>query len=382
MRILLVEPQYEHPFPHLFLLKAITFHRSQGNDVKWTRGYGIEYAGNAFDLIQITTPVFSWAVPNSIQLINWYTANFPNTKIEVGGTMGTVHSKIYEASTGIKPFQGVHSGIVNSRPAWEEFPKERLCRVQGSIGCNVGCGFCIVPRIYGTTTYEVWNWQSHFNERAEVNHLIDDNFSLSVATIKGYADHLLEFFANWKAEKKTFDLNSGVEPQSFTDRTADIICQLPIKPIRTALDETREAEKTLRAIEILHQRGFNANQIHVYLLYGFVKDGKPMDTIEDALYRLSLLVPEGKDPIATPFAMRFVPLDWFGDRFGYQPPQYSREDYIQFARYVNMMKRRDFHSKHKMSYQQFKEWAKSPATKATSSDGAKAKRVSQFTKDI
>jgi hypothetical protein len=347
LKVLLVEPQYEHPFPHLFLLKAITFWRLQGAEVSWTRGYGIETSDP--DLIQMTTPIFSWAVPHSIQQVKFYRERFPKAKLEVGGVMATTHAKVYEDATGIKPFLGVHQGIVNCRPSWEDFPNEKLCRVEMTVGCNVGCGFCIVPKIEGTSVYEVWNWQTHFNPKAETNHVIDNNFSLSVSSIRGFGDRLLSFFQDFKG---TFDLNSGVEPQSFSERVADVVCALPIKPIRTALDEVKEADKALRTIEILHQHGFNANQIHVYLLYGW------KDDIQDALYRLSLLVPEGKEPLATPFAMRYVPLDWFGERFDYQPPQYTREDYIQFARYVNMMKRRDLHSKDRMTYKDFKEWAK------------------------
>ncbi len=364
-KVLLVEPDYEHLFPHLFLLKAITFWRGQGAEVSWTRGYGLEIEGSQPDLIQITTPVFSWAVPNSIEQIKSFRERFPNTEIQVGGVMATTHSKVYEDTTGIKPFEGVHAGIMNSRPSWEDFPKERLCRVMTTYGCNVGCGFCIVPRAYKPLPVEVWEWRTHFNPRAETTHVIDDNFSLSITTIKGFGDRLLAFFQSFKG---TFDLNSGVEPQSFSERVADVVCALPVKPIRTALDETKEVDKTMKVLEILHQRGFKANQIHVYLLYGW------KDDIEDALYRLNLLVPEGKEPLATPFAMRFVPLDWFGGRFDYQPPQYTREDYIQFARYVNMMKRRDLHSKNRMTYKAFKEWARTginPRTPSETEEGTK-----------
>ena len=336
MKVLLVEPNYEHPFPHLFILKAITFWRDQGAEVMWTKGYGIEASGYEPNMIQMTTPIFSWAVPNCIQLIKFYQEHYPRAKIEVGGVMATLHAKIFEAATGIKPFEGVHGGIINSRPAWEEFPKQKLCRVMITAGCGVGCGFCLVTPMYKAKSYEIFEWQSHFAER-DYYHVIDDNFSQSIATIKGLGDRLLEFFSTW-TKKKTFDLNSGVEPRSFNDSVAATVCQLPIKPIRTALDETSEADFTLKAIQILHQKGFDPRRIHVYLLYGW------RDDIQDALYRLSILMPEGKPPIAVPMAMRFVPLDWFGGRFDYQPPQYHRLHYIDFARYVNQLKRHSLFS--------------------------------------
>jgi len=257
MNVLLVEPVYDHPFPHLFTLKAITYWRSQGESVRWTKGNAVE----------ITT------------------------------------------------------------------------------GCSVGCGFCLVPKLYGVRSRRVDRWQTHFADR-EIWHVIDDNLSQSMLSIPSLADDLLEFFgAAGPSHGHPIDLNSGIEPRSFTDEVADVLTQLPVHPWRTALDETSEAPYTLRAIEMMKQRGVDPKELHVYLLYGW------KDDLADALHRLDLLL----DADVTPFAMRFVPLDWFGGKLEYRPPHWYPLHYIDFARYVNQMKRRSLKSARRWSFRWFLE---------------------------
>jgi hypothetical protein len=331
MKVLLVEPAYDHPFPHLFTLKAITWWRAQDADVTWTKGMGIELGEDGYDLMQVTTPIFSWAVPDSFRLIRHYAARYPKAEIQVGGVMGTLHASLYEKETGIRPFRGVHRGIIASRPAWEEFPGERVCRVMISAGCSVGCGFCLVTPMYGAQSWKIPGWQDHFAPR-EIWHVIDDNLSQSLLSIQGLADEVLEFWS--RPDRHPFDLNSGVEPRSFTDKVADVMVQLPIHPWRTALDEASETAYTTRAVEMMVARGVPAKSIHVYLLYGW------KDDLSDALARLDALLDLG----VVPFAMRFVPLDWFGGRQEYRPPHWHPLHYIDFARYVNQAKRKSLAS--------------------------------------
>lgn len=337
MRVLLVEPHYDHPFTHLFILKAITHWRGRGAEVSWTKGFGIETEGKSFDLVQITTPIFSWAMGTAIETILYYKQRYPQANFEIGGVLASNHPKLIEEKTGVRPHIGIHKEILNAAPSWDAFPKERLCRVQITVGCGVGCGFCLVPKMYGPRSYEVENWQSHFNDALPIWHVIDDNLSQALTTISGLDDRLLAFC---REHPHRFDLNSGIEPRTFTEKVADVLTQLPIWPYRTAFDEVSEEKYVRRTIEALLQRGLSKQKIHVYLLYGY------KDSLDDATYRLNVLFEYG----VVPFAMRYVPLDWFGPRQGYRPPEWDPLHYIDFARYVNQLKRHSLYSNHRWTF--------------------------------
>ncbi len=337
MKVLLVEPAYDHPLPSLFIMKAMTYWRMEGEEVVATRGMGIETEEP--DLIQITFPIWSWAFEKGIATVKFYQGRYPKAEIQIGGVMATLHEKLVVERTGIKPHLGPVLAIEESRPDYTYPPSLRcdVAQVRAWIGCPKDCDFCMVTKAFGARLIPVRGWRSHWDASKRIWQWIDDNASVAPPE---WWEETADFF---QAVGHKVDQNSGNEPRWMTDRKTDALVRMPMSCYRTAFDEKDEEKFVRRFIEMLLQRGVPPSKIHCYLLFGF------KDDIEDALYRFDILWGEYH---VMPFAMRMVPLDWSGGRWDYCPPHWERPDLINFARYVNQKKMMK-----KMTWKQFKERA-------------------------
>jgi hypothetical protein len=316
MNVLLSEPFYPRAIPPLGLMKVSAFHKEVGDQVKYWRG-DPSFLDYQPDLVYATSSIFSWFVPESIQLIKTLQAKWPKAEVKVGGVMASYNAKYFEEQTGIKPHLGILWSVEGFKPDYEMFGWQGASLVFTSRGCWVGCHFCIVPVLEGKLVKPIEGWQNHIREDWDRVVLQDNNI---VGAPWGHFQKVMEYF---HGHKFRIDLNSGIEPHGFTEKHAEAMAGLDIRPVRTAFDEMKEEKEFTRAMEIIRQYLTHQYQnIMVYVLFDF------NDTPEDALYRCLKVVELG----GSPWPMPYRPLDWF-HKDEYVGPNWTHDQVKKFYRF-------------------------------------------------
>lgn len=329
MIVALVDPGDLGRMPHLFTLKALTYWRGQGVDVRVAGPHpSIEDFTDPPDLVQVTTPLFSWLMDESLASVRAWAAL--RSDIEVGGVLASNFPREFEA-LGIRVRPGIAWEIEACRPACCDFPDlpvSRFFATHGCRGCPLGLMIdpdngqpaCLVPRFEGRELREVPGWEAHVCDRhGGLRELMDNALNMAPPEVLWHVR---------AAITRPTNLSSGIEANTMDDRAGEILGPVPFRPWRTAFDETREEHGVVRTIEILAANGVPPERVHVYVLYGH------RDDLPDAEYRVRRVLEMG----AWPFAMRYVPLNWFDGKRTYLPPNWERGDYIDFARWVNRQK--------------------------------------------
>lgn len=153
---------------------------------------------------------------------------------------------------------------------------------RASYGCPVGCWFCTVPKMDGTTFTLVEN----FPVRPV---LCDDNLS---ALPDDYQRHIVARYL--KAGVPLLDANSGFEPATFTEDVFERWRPVLKGPWRFGYDEKTEGDQVTRAFAILKGGDVRARRIQVYTMIGH----EPFDVCMDRIRRVIAL---GGEPYAQPF---------------------------------------------------------------------------------
>lgn len=316
MKVLLSEPYYPRAIPPLGLMKISTYHRTKGDQVRYYRGEPWFMDWDP-DLIYATSSIFSWYVPESIQLVQRLQRKWPNATIRVGGVMASENPAYFEEKTGIKPHVGILWEVEGFRPDYTGFGWQGSSLVFTSRGCWVGCPFCNVPRLEGKLVQPIKGWQNHIEESWDRLILQDNNI---VASPWG---HFQEVMAYLRQHDFRIDLNSGIEVHGFTEKHAQLMSGLNWRPIRTAFDEMSEEKEFTRTMELIraHLTGQYQN-IMVYVLFDF------NDTPEEALYRCLKVVELG----GSPWPMPYRPHSWF-TRDDYVGPNWTLEQIKKFYRF-------------------------------------------------
>jgi hypothetical protein len=185
--------------------------------------------------------------------------------------------------TGIDP-------VVGPDPRFErQHGDYRWCRT--TRGCPVGCYFCIVPKIDGTTMLE-------YDEFDPAPVVVDDNILRSSwGHQQVVVSRLLE------AGFASIDFNSGFEPLFLEQKHIDLYGRLPLKYWRVAFDERKEAREVEQAIKLLRKNGVPPKKIFCYVLAG-------NETFADCLWRAQKVVEWGGEPRI----QMMKPLNWLRRR--------------------------------------------------------------------
>ncbi len=331
MKVVLVDPaDLGQRMPHLFTLKAVTYWTQQGAEVRTVRGADLPLWAWEFDpdLVQVTTPLFSWFLADAVRAVASWSRR--SADVEVGGVLASSFAKdLSDAGGKVRP--GIWWEVESSPPACDAVPGIPISRFFATHGCggcplglmidpDVGETACLVPRFEGRSIREVPGWQAHVcDAHGGLRELMDNALNMASSDVL------------WRVREaitKPTNLSSGVEANTFDDRAGEILAPVPFRPWRTAFDETREERGVARTFDILEQHGVAPERVHVYVLYGH------RDDLEDAIHRATWVLQRG----GWPFAMRYVPLNWRGGKHDYLPPNWSREDYMNFGRWVNTLK--------------------------------------------
>jgi hypothetical protein len=317
MKILLSEPFYERAIPPLGLMKISTLHKELGDEVKYWRGSPAFLQDYQPDKIYCTSAIFSWCVPETIQHILELKQKWPQTELMVGGVTASRDPTYFEEKTGIRPHVGILWKVEGYRPDYESFDWHSSSLVFTSRGCWVDCDFCNVPSLEGKQVKVISGWKNHINEAWTRLVLQDNNIA---ATPWQHFSEVMDYLHEHEYQ---IDLNSGLEPHSFTEKHAQGMAGLNWRPIRTAFDEMKEEKEFTRTMELIRQYLTQKHQdIMVYVLF----DHK--DTPEDALYRCLKVAELG----GSPWPMPFRPHTWYSKE-EYVGPNWTHEQITKFYRF-------------------------------------------------
>jgi len=253
----------------------------------WLRHQGWEVTFNPllnavapdYDLYAFSA-VFTWDLPPLVEAIR---SAPPRAEKWIGGPAPSSMPSWVEEQTGIGPAEGPD-------PRFERQPGEyKWCRT--TRGCPVGCYFCIVPKIDGTTMIE-------YDDFVPAPVVVDDNILRSSWR---HQEFVVERLAG--AGFNSIDFNSGFEPLFLEQKHIDLYGRLPLKYWRVAFDELKEAREVEAAIKLLRANGIPPKKIFCYVLAG-------NEPFSDCLWRAQKVVEWGGEPRI----QMMKPLNWLRPR--------------------------------------------------------------------
>lgn len=320
--ILLVEPDYYSQYPPLGLLKLSTYHKNLGNTTELVHGTNATISQEP-DVIYITS-LFTWSWEPVWKAVRFYSTNFPNSELWLGGLYASLMPE-HAALSGIRPeriCRGLFAKAEKLCPDYSLVPewnkKDKASIIFSSRGCVRNCGFCAVPQLEGrirsnTPSIKDLIWPEHTKVI-----LFDNNFLAS---------------PNWKRvlnEIKKLDLrvdfNQGLDARLVSQTAAKMISQIKIdKVVRLSYDYRKMGPDVKRAITILKSAGIKGKSILVYTLYNFTDDPQDFfDRMRDILRWGAVCYPMRYEPLRTLFKNQYVAPKWDS----------SKLDAIQRARRV------------------------------------------------
>ena len=231
--------------------------------------------------------VFSWQVGEAVEQARFHRAL--GLDVTVGGP-ATMLAR--------KRFEGVAT-IGTSEP--EAVTRHNPDATFASRGCDVGCYFCVVPKLEGRT----YTLVPDFVPRPI---LCDNNLSGLPAD---YQAHVVERYRS--SGVPLLDANSGFEPRTFDEDTFERWKPIMRGPWRFALDETAELEDVRRTMSILAGVA-NPRRKRVYVLIG----NEPFDA---CMERIARVLEWGGEPhvqpimrLNAPVKAPWVRFDWTAER--------------------------------------------------------------------
>lgn len=209
---------------------------------------------------------FTWRLDDAYMRAQWYRAE--GYRVRAGGP-GIFTRKHYLAE--VAEIGGdIPDAIAHHNPM----------ATMASRGCDVGCWFCIVPKMEGRT----FTLLPDFDVRPV---LCDNNLSGLPAE---YQDHIV---SRYLAEGvPLLDANSGFEPRTFDGEVLARWSAINRGPWRFAYDDLAEREHVERVMRML--RAISPRKKQVYTLIG----NEPFDA---CMQRINEVIAWGGEPYAQPY---------------------------------------------------------------------------------
>jgi len=262
-KILLIEPKkgikYHTPYPPLALLKLASYHKKNGDKVRFAQGF----SDNGFkpDEIYITS-LFTYAYEPVHEVITYYSNKFKKAKIKVGGIYATLFPGHLYGKFGdrIEVYEGLFEEAEGLLPDYSLVPNWDESILFSSRGCIRKCPFCSVPVI-----------EPEFTAKKSIKHLIypghkkvtfwDNNILAS--------PYWREIFCELEELNLEVDFNQGLDARLITDEVVENLKKLRVPIIRLAYDSDNIRKRLSEAIEMLKETGVDGRRIFVYCLYNF-----------------------------------------------------------------------------------------------------------------
>src|SRR5262245_24341021 len=136
--------------PNLALMKLAHWHRTQGDDVYFSRHVEPDLLEPNYDRVY-GSAIFSYSVPRVERLL----ASWPDAI--VGGTHNLLNNRTIEDVLGVDEYEHYDYSIYDRFNASIGFTQR---------GCRLKCGFCVVPKKEGknrtvNTIHSIWRGGSY-----------------------------------------------------------------------------------------------------------------------------------------------------------------------------------------------------------------------------
>jgi hypothetical protein len=355
--ILLLEPNYKNKYPPLGLMKISYFHKEILKDkVFFSKGKLRKNAPDIkWDRIYITT-LFTFEWKETIKAIDYAKSLCDISKIFIGGISSTLMADEFENKTGIKPIVGLLNeagklgypgdeaidsltpdySILDDISDYYHYPYENAYFMYTTRGCGMNCGFCAVKTLeptyipYIPIKEQIYRINELYGEKKDL--LLMDNNVLKSASFEKIIDELIELgfekgatFKNpktGKTVKRYVDFNQGLDAYLLSDKNAELLSKIAIRPARIAFDHIEDKETYTNAVWTCAK--YNINNMSNYILYNsenFTGKGHSYAADDPAeLYeRLKINIklsedinnsyPEKEPTSIFSFPMRYIPLD-------------------------------------------------------------------------
>lgn len=308
LKVLLVEPAYNNPYPPLGLMKISTWHKRKGDVVhlikdtphspiidlfeKNKRCY--KKLKDNYDIIYITS-LFTYQSFYVIESIKYYWNRFPKAHIKVGGIMATLLPEYIKEKTGVEPHLGLLRGAENCPPDYSWYPNLSYSISFTTRGCPRNCSFCAVKKHEPEFKVKE-NWPEDIDITKKGIIFWDNNW-LASSNFEKDVQKLLQFR---KIGITHIDFNQGLDCRLLDEGKVKLISQIKIRPLRFAFDNCSEDGYIQKAIQLAQKYGFK--DIRIYVLYNSEYNN---DTPEYFYYRINELNKLG----ALIYPMRYHPIN-------------------------------------------------------------------------
>jgi hypothetical protein len=317
MKVLLIEPNYYTQYPPLGLLKLSTFHKSQGDDVRFVRGLAL-VTRFVPDEIKVTS-LFTWAWRPVWEAVAFYRALFPKAKISLGGVYASLTPDHARGAGADEVVTGLLPEVEDLLPDYSIVP-EWHSKTGASVlfshrGCIRKCGFCAVPKLEGKPF--------QIRPTTRIKHLVHPDHKRVILwdnNILGES-HWREVVAELQELQVEVDFNQGLDARLLTEEAANALKGLRIPTIRLAYDFPKMQNSVKQAVTRLRAAGLtNRRYRHIcsYVLYNYT------DTPEDLFMRVRDLLAWG----VAAYPMRYQPLsgEYAFEKDSYISPNWTTEE--------------------------------------------------------
>jgi hypothetical protein len=291
--VLLVEPRYPTKFPPLGLMKLSTYHKRQGDAVRFVKGTHGDLAFEYWDRIYITT-LFTYHWKITVEDILFYKnmLHGDTSRIFVGGIMASLMTDALWKETGISPTTGILDTpgmfgddddciIDDLIPDYGLFSDSNGYTLLDSYfgyltrGCVNKCPFCGVPilepqfRDYrGLKPYVEEIDKAH----GEKHHLVlfDNNIVASEKFSEVIEDFIdLGFYRGAKLNNRLrhVDFNQGTDARLLKDWHFKLLAKIAISPLRIAFDHVKYTKVYSEKMRLAAK--YEIQNLSNYILYNY-----------------------------------------------------------------------------------------------------------------
>lgn len=291
--------QLDGSLPNIALAKLAHWHRSQGDEVYFTRRIERDLFEPAFDVVY-GSAIFNFSAP----LIQQFRQQWPGAIV---------------SGSGVSPDGGITVEEVIGVPLWtyENYDYSIYPEFTDSIGflargCRLACKFCAVSNKEGrsisvNTVADLWRG----NPKNKKLHLLDNDFFGNPE----WKSRLEEI----KAGKFKVCFSQGINVRLINEEQAEVLATVEYRDtsfqerrLYTAWDNLRDEPLFLSKVEVLEKAGIPPKHLMAYMLVGY----DPKETWDDIWHRFGAMVERG-----------ILPYPMVYDR--------NRKDLLAFQRWAN-----------------------------------------------
>jgi len=311
-KILLVEPAYKAKYPPLGLMKISTYHKTQGDEVRFYKGTSAAIRDQEWDKIYITS-LFTFQWKRTIETIRFYQRGKQKNKnnIRVGGVMASLLQNEVEQETGIKPHFGLWMEVDRLPPDYKllgdayNYYSNNASFGYTTRGCKNHCAFCAVHKL--EPVFEDFISLDGQIDDTKKDLILQDNNVLASSEFAAIITEIKNkgFTKGSKLGKaqRYVDFNQGVDARYLSEEKMALLSELPLKPLRIAFDDIKFEKLYTEKIRLAHKYGIK--NLSNYVLFNF------NDTPEDFYRRLRINIELNEELGLSIFSfpMKYMPLD-------------------------------------------------------------------------